>query len=181
MSLSQHNPSSIQADQVVIRAGVQADLRAITDIYNRAAIPTTATLDTEPRTPESKRGWFQRHGDEYPLLVAESGDTIIGWAALSEWADRCSYRTTCEVSIYLEKAARGEGLGSRLMEALLEAGRQADLHVAIARIVEGNPASVRLHEKAGFITVGRMREVGYKFGRYLDVIVMEKLLDGSRK
>lgn len=164
-----------------IRAAELDDLKAIIAIYNHAIAHTTATFDTEPRTEESQRTWFDQHGEAYPLLVAQVEDRIVGWAALSPWSDRCAYKTTAEVSLYIEKGHQGRGTGTRLMEALLKAGRQAGLHSAVARIVEGNPASIHLHEKAGFRKVGVMQEAGYKFGRYLDVIIMEKFLDGSRK
>ncbi|MBA7596629.1 MAG: GNAT family N-acetyltransferase [Calditrichaeota bacterium] len=164
-----------------IRPAELDDLKAIIAIYDYAIAHTTATFDTEPRSEESQRTWFNQHGEAYPLLVAQTEDQIVGWAALSPWSDRCSYKTTAEVSIYIEKGHQGRGTGTRLMEALLKAGRQAGLHSAVARIVEGNPASIHLHEKAGFRKGGVMQEAGYKFGCYLDVIIMEKLLDGSRK
>jgi len=164
-----------------IRAAELDDLKAIIALYNHAIAHTTATFDTEPRSEESQRTWFDQYGEASPLLVAQAEDRIVGWAALSPWSDRCSYKTTAEVSIYIEKGHQGHGTGTRLMEALLKAGRQAGLHLTVARIVEGNPASIHLHEKAGFRNVGVMQETGYKFGRYLDVIIMEKFLDGSRK
>ncbi|MFC1482021.1 GNAT family N-acetyltransferase, partial [Candidatus Neomarinimicrobiota bacterium] len=125
--------------------------------------------------------WFDEHGDDYPLLVGTKDDQVVGWAALSSWSDRCSYKTTGEVSIYVAEQSRGQGFGNQLLEALIKAGRQADIHLAVARIAEGNPASVALHEKYGFKISGKMSEAGYKFGNFLDVIFMEQLLDGSRK
>lgn len=180
--------STAPSDDLKIRPAELEDLEAITTIYNYAVAHTTVTFDTSPRTEAYQRMWFDQHGEAYPLLVAQAGGRVVGWAALSPWSDRCAYKTTAEVSIYIEAEHQGRGTGTRLLEALVKAGMQAGLHSAVARIVEGNPVSVRLLEKAGFRTVGIMsrrdpfgQEAGYKFGRYLDVIIMEKLLDGSRK
>lgn len=180
--------STAPSDDLKFRPAELEDLEAITTIYNYAVAHATATFDTEPRTKSRQRTWFDQYGDAYPLLVAQAQDRVVGWAALSPWSDRCAYKTTAEVSIYIEADHQGRGTETRLLEALVKAGKQAGLHSAVARIVEGNPVSVRLLEKAGFRTVGIMsrrdpfgQEAGYKFGRYLDVIIMEKLLDGSRK
>ncbi len=164
-----------------VRRAKLEDLETITAIYNHALAHTTANFDTTPRTQEHQRTWYDQHGKSYPLLVAEADGQVVGWAALSPWSDRCAYKTTAEVSVYVEEGHQDRGIGARLMETLLEAGRQAGLHLAVARIVEGNPVSIRLHENIGFRTVGVMQEAGYKFGRYLDVIIMEKLMDGSQK
>lgn len=164
-----------------IRPAVRTDLPGITAIYNHAIAHSTATFDTAPRTEEEQQRWFARHGGCHPLLVAEQQGAVVGWAALSPWSERCAYATTVELSIYVAEKHQGQGLGARLMEAILSAGEKADLHLVISRIAEGHPVSIRLHEKYGFCLVGTLHESGYKFGRYLDVIVMEKLLDGSRK
>ena len=164
-----------------IRKAELEDLQAITDIYNDAVIKTTATFDTEPTTLDAQKVWFNQHGADYPLLVCTKDDQVVGWAALSSWSDRCSYKTTSEVSIYVAEQSRGQGFGNQLLEALIQAGKQSGIHLAVARIAEGNPASVALHEKYGFKISGKMSEAGYKFGNFLDVIFMEQLLDGSRK
>lgn len=158
-----------------------ADLPAIVELYNWAITHTTATFDTTPKTVNSQIDWFNSHGDKYPLLVAELDGVLVGWASLSEWSDRCAYTTTAEVSVYVEEGYHGHGIGAKLMEALVIAGKEAGFHLAVARIVEGGEASIALHKKVGFVESGIMHEAGYKFGNYLDVHILELLLDGSRK
>ncbi len=164
-----------------IRRAEIGDLPAITDIYNAAVFKTTATFDTEPQTLAAQKVWFDDHGADYPLLVCIQDTQLVGWAALSSWSDRCSYKTTGEVSVYVGEDQRGQGLGGQLLGALVAAGRAAGIHLAVARIVEGNPASIAIHQKHGFKISGKMSEAGFKFGKYLDVIFMEQLLDGSKK
>jgi phosphinothricin acetyltransferase len=156
-----------------VRGAQPGDLEAITEIYNEAIETTTATFDTVAKSIEEQAEWFAAHGPKNPILVAERAGRVIGWAALSAWSDRCAYADTAEISIYVRESERGEGVGRRLIEAAVAAGREAGLHVILARITEGNAVSVHLHESVGFRTVGVMREVGRKFGRILDVTLMQ--------
>ncbi len=184
MPQSRPNPAPSLAgpyEDLTIRSAVKDNLDAITRIYNQAVVHTTATFDTAPRSLADQTAWFDEHGESYPILVAAVENNVVGWAALSPWSDRCAYETTVEVSIYVDEASQSRGIGTRLLAALLVAGRTADLHLALARIAEENTGSIRLHERAGFVRTGIMHEAGYKFGRYLDVVIMELLLDGSRK
>lgn len=160
-----------------IRRATINDLSAITRTYNKAILTTVATFDTEPKTMEEQRGWFAQHGDKYPLLVAESNDAVVGWAALSAWSDRHAYADTAEISVYVDEDFQGKGIGRVLSEAVIKAGEEAGLHTLIARIVEGNEASVHIAETQGFVHIGIMREVGRKFGRLLDVYLMQKIYD----
>lgn len=100
----------------------------------------------------------------------------MGWASFSPWSDRCAYSDTAEISLYVEKASQGEGIGKLLMQALLEAAREANLHTVIVRITDGNQTSIKLHEKFGFEHIGIMREVGRKFGKFWDVVLMQKII-----
>jgi len=147
----------------------------ITEIYNDAIKTTTATFDTTPKTIEEQRLWFQDHGTKNPLMVAEQDDRIIAWGALSRWSDRCAYTDTAEVSLYVTEPYQGKGIGTRLLTQLLEEGRRQGLHAVLARITEGNTPSVSLHESLGFFPIGVMKEVGVKFGKRLDVHLLEKL------
>jgi L-amino acid N-acyltransferase YncA len=158
---------------VNIRKARKSDLPAITEIYNEAIANTTATFDTAPKTAKEQREWFEHHGSKYPIIVAEQEGRVVGWAALSQWSDRCAYSGTAEISLYVQEASQGRGIGRRLVVSAVAAGREAGLHSIIARIAEGNPASIHLHESMGFEHVGVMREVGRKFGRLLDVHVMQ--------
>jgi phosphinothricin acetyltransferase len=149
---------------------------AIARIYNESVVASVATFDTEARSEAKTAEWLAAHDSRHPVLVALESARVVGWAALSRWSDRGAYGDTAEVSVYVEEGFRGRGVGRRLMERLIGAGRGAGLHTVIARIAGGNEASVRLHERAGFETVGTMREVGRKFGRYIDVLVMQLML-----
>lgn len=151
-------------------------MAAITEIYNDAILKTTATFDTEPKTVESQEKWFEKHTEKYPLLVYEESNQVLGWASLNQWSDRCAYSDTAEISLYIAEAHRGKGIGKQLMSAIMEEGQKARLHTVIARIAEGNEVSVRLHEAAGFQVIGTMKEVGNKFGRRIDVLLMQRIL-----
>jgi len=162
-----------------IRPATIADLPSITRIYNDAILTTTATFDTEPKTIDEQREWFAHHGLRYPVLVAVSGGNVTGWASLTAWSDRCAYADTAEVSVYVDEPRRGGGTGRALAEAIIKAGRQAGLHTLLSRIAEGNAASLRLTESLGFKQVGIMHEVGFKFGRRLDVCLLELVLESE--
>ena len=154
---------------IAIRPARRRDLISITGIYNEAIETTNATFDTTLKTLKEQGDWFSRHGEKYPLLVAELDGKVTGWASLSQWSDRCAYSGTAEISLYVNSRNRGKGVGRRLLFEIVEAGRKAGLHTVIARISEGNAISVHLHESVGFEKVGVMREVGRKFGKLLDV------------
>ncbi len=165
---------------LTIRRATSADLAAITAIYNDAVVSTTATFDTQTKNLEEQKTWFSKHGEKYPILVAEDDNLIIGWASLSRWSGRCAYADTAEISLYVHKDQKGKGIGRRLMTAILDEGRKTSLHVVIARIVEGNDLSIYLHESAGFWQVGTMKEVGRKFGKLLDINIMQIILQDER-
>jgi L-amino acid N-acyltransferase YncA len=160
---------------VNIRPAVKNDLPAITEIYNEAILNTVATFDTQPKTVEEQEKWFASHDARHPILVAEENGVVIGWASLSIWSDRCAYSDTAEASLYVRKEHRGRGVGRKLSIALLQAGEKAGLHTVLARVTEGNKASLRLAQSAGFERVGTMREVGRKFGHLLDVHLLQRV------
>jgi L-amino acid N-acyltransferase YncA len=160
---------------LAIRDARHDDLKEITEIYNEAILETVATFDTEPTAIEEQEKWFTQHGLRNPIVVADQDGLVIGWASLSKWSDRCAYADAAEVSLYVMKSHQGKGIGRRLLEAILDAGKRAGLHTVIARIAEGNEVSVHLHEALGFKHIGIMAEVGYKFGRRLDVHLMQKI------
>ena len=158
-----------------IRPAKPDDLFAITDIYNAAILTTDATFDTEIKTIESQKEWFESHDSRNPIIVAENENKIIGWASLSKWSDRCAYSDTAEISVYVKDGYRGQGTGMQLIERIIKAGENAGLHTIISRIVAGNDESIHLHEVFGFEHIGIMKEVGIKFGRLLDVVLMQKI------
>ncbi len=160
----------------VFRKAVLDDLQAISDIYNEAIINTTATFDTKTKTREEQKDWFNSHKPKYPLIVAEMESSIVGWAALSEWSDRCAYTDTAEISVYIKNEYRGKGIGNRLINEILQAGRGVGLHTVIARIEKSNAVMIHLCKKNGFKHIGVMKEVGRKFGKLLDVVMMQIIL-----
>ncbi|MFZ0892557.1 MAG: N-acetyltransferase family protein [Thermoplasmata archaeon] len=166
-------------DQPRIRAALTMDAGAIATIYNEAVRTTTATFDTEPRSIEGQRAWLAHHDSQHPVLVAEVDGEVIGWAGLSPWSERRAYAATSEISVYVASPWRGRGIGRQLVTEIRARAVALGIHTILARIAEGNPASRQLHVSAGFTTVGVMREVGLKFGRLLDVELMQLMLPGS--
>ena len=164
-----------------IRPAQLSDIQAITEIYNEAVASTTATFDTEPKTEAEQLTWFKSHDAKHPIMVAEEDGAVVGWAALSQWSDRQAYSDTAESSVYVKEALRGRGIGRKLKEAVLEEGRRAGLHTVLARVAEGNEISLHLNESLGFRHVGVMKEVGRKFGRLVDVYLMQKIYDSDER
>ena len=158
-----------------IRPAKLDDLDAITEIYNEAVLTTVAAFDTEPKTSAEQRAWFANHSAKRPVLVAELGGVVAGWAALSDWSHHGAYSDTVEISLYVKEGFRRKSVGRRLLETIIEKGEEVGLHTVIARITESNKESIRLHESVGFEYIGVMREVGRKFGKLLDVCLMQKI------
>ncbi len=158
-----------------IRPAIEADVASITEIYNEAIQNTSATFDTELKTLEDRYQWFRSHDEKHPVLVAVIDEKVIGWATLSKWSDRCAYDSTAEVSVYVHYEHRDQGIGKRLLEVLTLEGEKAGLHTLISRITQGNEKSIYLHTRLGFENVGVLKEVGKKFGKYLDVHMMQKV------
>ena len=165
---------------MIVRDATPTDLPAISAIYDEQVMHGTATFDTEPKTSAERLAWFEEHPrNRYPVIVAEESGEVLGWARLQPWSARCAYARSAENSVYVCKDARGRGVGRALLSALLERARAAGIAVILARVADGNPASLRLHARAGFRPVGTMRRVGEKFGRILDVTLLDLHLDGA--
>lgn len=161
-----------------VRPAERADLDAILAIYNEAVVNTTATYDYEPRTMDHRVRWFAEHQRlDFPVLVAEDAAArIVGWSALNPYHQRPGYRFTAENSVYVASGQRGRGIGKLLLAPLIDAARDHGLHAIIAAIDADNAASVKLHLTFGFERVGLFKQVGFKFGRWLDILYMERLL-----
>lgn len=157
-----------------ILTATEKDLPGIIGIYNHAVRTSTATFDTEEKSLEERRSWFREHDPEHPIYVVREGEAVLAWGSLSRWSDRRAYDTTAEVSVYVDPAYRGRRLGSRLLEALVQAAEGSSLHMLISRIAEGNEASFAMHRRLGFRHVGTLSESGRKFGRYVDVDLYER-------
>ncbi|MBN1693815.1 N-acetyltransferase [candidate division WOR-3 bacterium] len=156
-----------------IRTATKKDLPAITEIYNDVVLNTTATFHVEPQSNDEQENWFEKHTGKYTVIVAVENDAVIGWASLSPWSDRCAYGDTADIAIYIKGSSRGKGIGEKLIEELLKKGPENGLHTAIAKISSENETSMNLFKKSGFKHIGTMKEVGCKFGKVLDVHLMQ--------
>ncbi|MFC7749562.1 GNAT family N-acetyltransferase [Paenibacillus thermoaerophilus] len=161
---------------MLIRDAVPADLPALLDIYNDAIRKLTATFDLEEQTLEQRTEWFRHYGGRYPLIVADIGGTVAGYACLSKFRDKPAYDRTVELSVYIGEAYRGRGVGNALVKEILARAAEHRHHVVVSGITAGNEASIRMHEKFGFELCGRFREVGFKFGEWQDVLFYQLVL-----
>lgn len=160
-----------------VRTAALDDAEAIAAIYNVEVLETTATFDLEPRTLDAQRRWLLERSGAHVVLVTESDDgEVIAFASLSPYKERPAYSTTVESSVYVHRDFRGQGVARELMSALLETARSHGFHSAVARVADSQEPSLALHESLDFRLVGVEREVGRKFGRWLDVSVMQVML-----
>ena len=163
-------------DDLVVRLAALDDAEAIRRIYNHEVEHTTHTFDLVPRSLKDQQAWLQEREGALGVLVAELDGQVVGFASLSEYRPRAAYRTSVESSVYVDGALRGRGVGRRLMRELVDVARSRGFHTMLARIAGGHEASIQLHQAAGFTVVGTEREVGRKFGGWLDVVVMQRML-----
>ncbi|XOK12057.1 N-acetyltransferase family protein [Agrobacterium tumefaciens] len=159
---------------VELRDATVDDLSGIMEIYNDAVLNTTAIWNDVLVDLENRKEWFAtRKSRGFPVIVAILDGNVAGYASYGDWRAFDGYRHTREHSVYVQKDARGHGIGKKLMQALIDHAAGNDVHVLIAAIEAENIASIRLHESLGFRVVGRFSEVGTKFGRWLDLTCME--------
>ena len=159
------------------------DAEATRQIYNLEVTTSTVTFDLVPRSLDEQRQWIGARSGAHAVVVAEDPDSadgrgeIVGFGSLSPWRDRPAYSTSVEDSVYVRRDHQGRGVGKILLTELVRVGRAHGFHAVFARIVGGHESSVGLHRSLGFELVGTEREVGRKFGKWLDVVVMELLLN----
>jgi len=161
---------------VGIRLAERRDAEAIRGIYNAEVTGSTVTFDLVARSLEDQVSWIDAHAGGHPAVVAEIDEEIVGFGSLSPFRDRAAYIGTVEDSLYVDHAYRSRGVGRALLEELLRLAAAHGFHTVIARIVGGHDASIALHASCGFEIVGTEREVGRKFGQWLDVVVMQRML-----
>ena len=168
----------MSSDQIEIRSARLEDLPRIVEIQNHYIEHTHITFDVRAFTPEQRLEWFNDHneGRRYRLLIAEEQQRVVGYACTGRFRPKPAYETTVEVSIACDPQSTGKRIGTRLYEELFALLSSEDVHRAVAGIAQPNPASNALHERFGFRPVGIFTEVGRKFGRYWDVLWMEKIL-----
>ncbi|MGK2957600.1 MAG: N-acetyltransferase family protein [Acidimicrobiales bacterium] len=153
------------------------DAEAIRAIYNLEVTTSTATFDLVERTLKDQQAWLvARSGAHTTLVAVDDAGAVVGFAAFSPYRDRPAYRTTVEDSVYVRRDHHGQGIGQLLLAELVEAAAMSGFHAMMARIVGDHEASIALHKGQGFTIVGTEREVGRKFSRWLDVVIMQRLL-----
>jgi phosphinothricin acetyltransferase len=161
---------------ISLRAATAGDAAPICAIYNQGIEDRLATLETERRTPAERGEWLAARGPRHPVVVAETGGQVVGWASLNRFNPRPAYDHVADISVYVERGWRGRGVGRRLIERLVELGRAHAYHKLVLAAFPFNTAGMALYERSGFRTVGTYREQGMLDGRWVDVIVMERLL-----
>lgn len=161
----------------MIRKVELSDAKGITEIYNKYILDSTITFETEPLQIEEMLSRIQIFASKGPYLVYEENGEIAGYCYAHAWKEKAAYKNTFETTIYLSDKYKGKGYGTLLMNELIEECRKQGIHALIACVTEGNTASDHLHLKLGFKQVSRFEEVGQKFGKWLDVIDYELVLD----
>lgn len=159
-----------------IRLATTGDLNRINEIYNHYVLHSTCTYQEEPHTPEERTRWFRDHGPLHPITVAEIDEQVVGWGSLSRFHSRSAYRFSIENSVYVDHTWHRKGIGGRLLADLIERARRAGHHTIVAGIDGEQEASLAIHAKHGFERVAHLRQVGFKFNRWLDVIYMQAML-----
>lgn len=166
-----------QADKRRIRPVTLDDARYIVDIYNHFVTETTVSFEMEPLTVEEMAARIRDTSAVFPYFVYEEDGKILGYCYAHQWKERGAYSKTLETTIYIHEDAARRGIGSMMVKHLVELCRTQGYHALIACITAENEASIRMHEKIGFRKVSEFKQVGCKFGRWLDVVDMELLLD----
>ena len=157
-----------------IRPADIQDLPRIFEIYNREVRGEITTFDIEPRVEGVDDGWLTERAPHHPVVVAVEDGDVVGWASIGPWSPRGAYRRTGEVSVYVDERFRGRGLGKQLLVDLVDrASDIPEISVLLARIAQPNPASEAAHKAVGFRSFGTQRRAGEKFGRVLDVELLD--------
>ncbi|WP_276514543.1 GNAT family N-acetyltransferase [Nocardia huaxiensis] len=170
--------SSPARTELLVRDARASDLPEILAIHNHAIAETTAIWDTEPADLDERKAWFEtRTAGGYPILVIEIDGAVAGYASYAQFRPKSGYRFSVENSVYVAEKFQRRGVARTLMTALLERARRSGVHVMVAAIESGNTTSIALHQKFGFEIVGRMPEVGHKFGRWIDLTLMQLVID----
>ena len=167
----------MSAGQVRTRLATAADAAAIASIYNEGIADRIATFETEPRTVEQIAAQLADKGDRFPTVVAERGGRVVAWAGAGAYRSRPAYAGVAEHSVYVARAARGSGAGRAALEALCRAYAERGFWKIVSRIFPENTASLALHERCGFRTVGVYRRHGKLEGQWRDCVIVERMLD----
>jgi L-amino acid N-acyltransferase YncA len=157
-----------------IRDAVLSDFDEITAIYNEVVATSTAIYNEHPTTREERIAWWSSRQEQgYPLLVADDGNSVAGFASFGDFRPWPGYRFTVEGTLHIHSSSRGQGIGTRLLEELIVRAQAIGKHIMMAGVDSENAASLQFLERFGFQRVGRLPEVGYKFDRFLDLIFLQ--------
>ncbi len=160
---------------VRIRPATTDDLAVINGIYNQSVRASVFAFDLVEKTVDERHQWFSQHNEQYPIIVAQDDEAVLGWASLSPWSSHGAYFCTVELSVFVDETHQGLGVGKMLLREIVARAEALDYHTVIARITGGNEASLHMHRALGFEHIGVMKEVGRKFGQWLDVHLMQKI------
>ncbi len=162
---------------ITIRQADEIDLPQILEIYNDVILNTTAVYDYEPHTLEMRKQWFETKQQQgFPVLVAEEENEVVGFSSFGPFRAWAAYKYSVENSVYVKADKRGKGIGKLLLPLLIDAAKELNMHTIIASIDATNEASLKLHKSFGFVEVAHFKEVGYKFGRWLDLKFLQLIL-----
>jgi phosphinothricin acetyltransferase len=163
-------------ETLAIREARAADAGSIAAIYNQGIVDRIATLETEERTPGERAAWLAARGPRHPVLVAEVAGQMVGWGSLNPFSPRRAYDHVADFSLYVERGWRGRGVGSGLLAALVERARGLGYHKLVLAAFPWNAAGMAVYGKHGFRTVGIYKEQGLLDGKWVDTVIMEKIL-----
>jgi len=163
-------------NRLQIRLASEADLPIINDIYNHYVLNSTCTYQMEPERMEDRAKWFAAHGPKHPVTVAEVDGVVLGWGSLSQFHRRAAYQNTVENSLYIHHEHRRKKLGSALLEDQIRRAREIGHHMILAIIDADQAGSIGLHERFGFARAAHLKQLGFKFNRWLDVVYMQLML-----
>ena len=160
----------------MIRFATPVDAKRLCQIYNHYVLTAVATFEEEPVSEEEMQRRIRDVQKDFFWLVYEEDDQVVGYAYASKWKARAAYRHSVELSVYVDPQQHGLGIGKQLYAALLDRLRERDVHSVIGGVAANNPASIALHLSFGFVQVAHLREVGHKFGQWIDVTYFQLLL-----
>ncbi len=164
-------------DNIIVRDAIEEDIAQMLEIYNEVILYTTAVYDYEAHTMEMRHKWFtERKRDGLPVIVVAEGDAVLGFGSFGLFRPWQAYRFTVEHSLYVKKEYRGKGISKLILPGLIEIAEKMGKHVMMAGIDAENLASIKLHEQFGFDKVAHMKQVGFKFNRWLDLVFYQLML-----
>lgn len=164
------------SSEVVLRNYSERDFEAMLEIYNNEVVNSTSTFDIKPQSLSERQQWFSQHGSNYPLVAAELDGKVVGYCSISPFSKKKGYSPTVELSVYVHKDYRRNGIGEQLLLDMISRARNLGYHAIVSIIAQANKPSVNLHTKLGFEKVAHLHEVGYKFSTWQDVEYYEILL-----